>query len=284
MSGFDATRNLADIEFLAFDVETTGLSPVVARLVELSGVKFKLFEDSVTVFSELINPGCPIPPEASAVHGITDAMVAEARTYQEVVPDFLDFVGAESTVMVAHNAPFDISFLKMALERLNRPLPKHHVIDTLTLSRQLLPASPNHQLRTLVEFLRLEAGDYHRALADSHHVRHLLASCVQTEPGIQNWGELISYSCIMRLDGADDDNLIPPAVRESVDSIKVAIQSSMEMSFVYNGYSRKERKVKPLAVAQNRGLYYLTAHCYYADEERTFRVDRISALKTFGGP
>lgn len=273
------TEHLADLDFVAFDVETTGLSPVVARLVELSGVKFNLKSEEVSTFSTLIDPEMPIPPEVSQIHGITDDMVEGAPKTCEAVPAFIDWVGDARTVLVAHNAPFDVEFLHVAMARLKRERPAFHVIDTLPFARAALPDSPNHQLRTLVEHLGLEAGDYHRALADSHHVRNLLSRLFDAVEA-KTWSDVCEHRCVFPFH-QDLYSAEPPAeLAEFIISINEAIAAGSAVSFMYSGYRTFKRTVDPVALIQSRGNYYLTAFCKKAFAERTFRLDRISELKS----
>src|SRR5208283_2094787 len=101
---------LGDIEFVSFDIETTGLSPFGAKVVELSGVKFRLRDGNFSEFSTLIDPECPIPVQVTAIHGITNKMVTGKPTIAEVIPKFFHWVGSANVVMAAHNASFDVSF------------------------------------------------------------------------------------------------------------------------------------------------------------------------------
>jgi DNA polymerase III epsilon subunit family exonuclease len=279
ISTLSISDSLGDLQFISFDVETTGLSPVVARLVELSGVKFKLFDAQVEIFSSLIDPETPIPPDVSKIHGITDDMVAEAPKCSEVVRQFAEWIEDERTVLVAHNAPFDVEFIQVAMTRARIERPINHVVDTLPLSRRLLNDAPNHQLKTLVEHLNLEAGGYHRALADSHHVRNVLERLVANQE-MQTWGCLAEFGCIFPFD-QDLYAVEPPAeLLESISCITEAIASGNSLSFTYSGYRSFKRIVDPVALIQSRGNYYLTAYCKKALAERTFRVDRISKIKT----
>lgn len=275
----DAFESLADIEFVSFDTETTGLSPIAAKLVELSGVKFRLGDDRVETFSQLINPECDIPYEATAVHGITHEMVANCPTYAEVVPQFFDWINNKEAVLVAHNAPFDVGFLRVAFAKLKLDIPPHYVLDTLTLTRQLLTDAPNHQLGTIVQFLQLEEGGYHRALADSHHVCNILRKITTTHESLKGWKDLCELYSILKLD--EELDLLPPVpafVQESIDLINAALERDGAIAFRYNSLGR-ERKVKPQALIQNRGIYYLTAYCFHFAAERTFRLDRMSNLR-----
>lgn len=185
----DSTR-LDDLVFVAFDTETTGLSATSAHLLELSGVKFSNCGQVLDTFSQLIDPQASIPPALTAIHGITDEMVSGQPTYKEVIPDFFNWVGAGPIVMVAHNAPFDLAFLQTAVNRCNLSIPRYPVIDTLPLSRRFIPEAPNHKLGTLTTHLKLEAGGFHRALADSHHVRNLLVKLLAYMPEVDTWGDM----------------------------------------------------------------------------------------------
>src|SRR5438552_1923649 len=110
MGSVSETAPLADLTFVAFDTETTGLSPLASRLVELSGVKFAFDGTVVSTFSTLIDPQSDIPPEATRVHGITDDMVVGQPTCAEAVPQFFAWANGPDVVLAAHNAQFDISF------------------------------------------------------------------------------------------------------------------------------------------------------------------------------
>ena len=191
--------NLAEIEFVSFDIETTGLSPFGAKIVELSGVKFRLGDGTFSEFSTLVDPECLIPSQVTAIHGITNKMVAGQPTIAEVIPRFFNWVGSDNIVMAAHNAGFDISFIKFAIAKHQLAVLDHQVIDTLSLARQRLLEMPNYKLSTLVELLGLSSGEHHRALADSHHVRSLLMHMVNAKEELKTWGHLTSHNCVLHL-------------------------------------------------------------------------------------
>ena len=274
-----AMSDLFDIEFVAFDTETTGLSPIVARLVELSGVKFKLGGAECHTFSSLINPECSIPPEVTNVHGITDEMVADAPVAAEVIPQFIEWIGSHETVLVAHNAPFDVSFLQTAMLKLGLEMPANIVVDTLPLARRLLKDAPNHRLQTLVEYLQLEADGYHRALADSHHVKNILGKVACEEFNLTSWDAMKALGCTFAFnrDSESQNGWFEPdpEVIRQAQLIRDAIAAGVAISFVYQGARRQKRKVTPTAVLQNKGNFYLTGNCHRVREERTFRVDKM---------
>ena len=268
---------LGDIEFVAFDIETTGLSPFTAKVVELSGVKFRLRDGQFSEFSTLIDPECSIPAQVTAIHGITNKMVAGKPKIEQVIPKFFDWVGPANVVMAAHNAGFDVSFLKFAIARHQLTVPKHHVIDTLSLARRLLHEMPNYKLSTLVELLGLTYGDHHRALADSHHVRTLLQHISKATEELETWGHLADHNCVMRFgeDEPVDDESTNEETSASITIIKQAIEENGTLAFTYKGMRSTKKKVSPLALVRNRGTFYLTGNCHRMKAERTFRLDRM---------
>lgn len=156
--------------FVAFDIETTGLQPERCRIVEIGAVKFT-GSTVLDQWKSMINPGRPIPERSRAVHGITDAMVADAPTFAEAYPQFRTFVG-EAT-LIAHNAPFDLGFMRAEALRLELPALTNSVIDTLPLARSQYRNLRRHSLEALVAELALPDGGHHRAAADAAHVMAL---------------------------------------------------------------------------------------------------------------
>src|ERR1700752_4632657 len=133
---------LTDITFLAFDTETTGLFPIMHQLVEVGAVRFRLDGHELATFEHLIDPHILIPSQVQQVHGITDRMVRGQPTLEQVIPQFIEFLGHRATILLAHNAPFDLGFLAMALTRLGIAYPPHYIFDTLDMARQLYPTWP----------------------------------------------------------------------------------------------------------------------------------------------
>jgi DNA polymerase III epsilon subunit family exonuclease len=281
MGSLTETTPLSDIEFVAFDTETTGLSPVVAKLVELSGVKFKYDGEIVSTFSTLIDPGTDIPREASTIHGITNKMVKGQPSCSEAIPEFIHWAGP-SPVLAAHNAKFDLGFLEVALSRIPLEPPTFPVIDTLALSRRLVPAAPNHQLKTLAEHLGFQSGEYHRALADSHHVRNLLLKLFAIAPDVQTWQDFGKITTIHQLSDLSSAALkMLDRMPAGFEQLREAISSGSLLNMTYQGFgSSSARMVTPRSIHTWRGNVYLTAYCHSACEERTFRVDKIRNFQT----
>jgi len=150
---------------LVLDFETTGLSPDAGdRAIEIGAVRI---EDGIVTarFQELMNPGRRVSGFIESYTGITNAMLARARTCSEVMSDFADFI--EGYNLVAHNACFDKRFLDAEFERISMNYSGQFSCSMLT-ARRILQQAPDHKLGTLVEFMNIPVeGVFHRALYDS---------------------------------------------------------------------------------------------------------------------
>lgn len=167
-SVFAGSPLVKETVFVAFDTETTGFSPKKERLVEIGAVKFRGNGEVLATTNWLVNPERAIPYYAVKVHGITTERVAEAPLFQTVWPEFEAF--CEGAVLLAHNATFDVGFLKAELKRAGIPPPALPVADTLPLFRNWFPRALSHSLEKLTVYLDLPGDMYHRAEADAFHI------------------------------------------------------------------------------------------------------------------
>ena len=157
---------LSEVTFVVVDLETTGGAPQSSAITEIGAVKVRGGE-VLGEFQTLVNPGGPIPAFISVLTGITTAMVVQAPRIEEVLPSFLEF--ARGAVLVAHNAPFDIGFLKAAAAQTHHPWPSPQVVDTVRLARAVVTRdeAPNHKLGTLAALFHATVAPDHRALSDA---------------------------------------------------------------------------------------------------------------------
>ncbi len=163
----DLGRPLCDITFCVVDLETTGGSPSKGSMItEIGAVKVRGGE-VLGEFSTLVNPEQAIPPVITALTGISESMVADAPTIHSVLPTFLEF--AAGCVLVAHNAPFDVGFLKHFSAVAERDWPPFEVVDTVTLARRVVSRdeSPNCKLSSLARLFGSPTTPDHRALSDA---------------------------------------------------------------------------------------------------------------------
>lgn len=164
----DLGRHLSATTFVVLDLETTGGSPGVNSITEIGAQKVRGGQ-VIGEFQTLVNPGVPLPPFITVLTGITESMLIPAPKIDQVFPQLLEFLGSENeTVLVAHNAPFDIGFLKAAALGLGYNFPKFQILDTVKIARQVLTKDEvrNYKLETLSQFFRTETSPTHRALDD----------------------------------------------------------------------------------------------------------------------
>ncbi len=187
---------LREVTFVVVDLETTGGSPDSCAITEIGAVKVRAGE-VLGEFQTLVDPGAAIPPYISILTGITDSMVIAAPRIGEVLPAFLEF--ARGCVLVAHNAPFDLGFLKAACAASATPWPAFGSVDTAILARRLLTRDevPNCKLSTLAPYFRARTTPSHRALADARATVDVLHGLFERlgPLGVQSLEEL---TCLTR--------------------------------------------------------------------------------------
>ncbi len=159
-----ANANLFDDTFCVFDIETTGLSVKDCAITEIGAVLYKNGE-IIDTFESFVNPHTEISDKIVELTGITNEMVADAPDISEVLPKFFEFAG--ENVLVAHNAGFDIGFIREAAERLEIPFTPTY-IDTVALSRYCNPELKKHKLDVVAEYFGLGDFNHHRAFEDAH--------------------------------------------------------------------------------------------------------------------
>jgi DNA polymerase III subunit alpha, Gram-positive type len=159
------SRLLKDLEFVVVDVEATGAKTPPNRLIELGAYKIR-GRSIVDKFHSLVNPEIPIPRFVASLTGISNDMVRRAPFFTEVAPRWLDFIS--DSVLVAHNAPFDTSFLN---HEISRVYPGHRMVNphlcTVKLSRRVLPELLNHRLDTVADHFSIPIVSRHRAGSDA---------------------------------------------------------------------------------------------------------------------
>ena len=159
----DSQNQDLDADYVVFDLETTGFSPETNRIIEIGAVKVQNGK-IVDKFSTFVNPQVPIPFRIEQLTSINDSMVIDAPVIADILPEFMKF--CEGCVMVAHNADFDMSFIKKNCQRLDIPC-KPTVVDTVALARVLLPNLNRFKLDTVAKALGVSLENHHRAVDDA---------------------------------------------------------------------------------------------------------------------
>ncbi len=178
----DLGTPLFEVTFCVIDLETTGGSPETCAITEVGAVKVRGGQ-CLGTFQTLVNPGVAVPPEITVLTGITEAMVMPAPRIESVLPSLLEFIG--DAVVVGHNVRFDLSFIRAALVRADRPPLANPSVDTCALARRLVRDEvPNCKLGTLSSRFRLDHKPSHRALDDALATADLLHVLLERAAGL----------------------------------------------------------------------------------------------------
>lgn len=257
--------------FAVIDFETTGLYPAVGdEICELGLVRV---EDGVLTreYSRLVNPGRAMDPAAAQVSGITDEMLSGQPSFDQVVDEFIPLF--DGTIIVAHNAEFDMAFLQYKLVRMNRQQLSNPVLDTLELARAQDDSGP-FTLGILANRLGIEGPHAHRALDDAVMAAKVLLHYLEDYnkrgqgeiakiPGYRN-----SYQFSIDGPGRGEDN----SFKIVVEHIRHAIENKIDLDISYEGgKSQSRRRVTPKMI---KGMN-LRGYCHLRKEDREFRLDRI---------
>ena len=188
-------------KFVAFDLETTGLVNTKDEIIEIGAVKFtvavennKVVPKLLSEFNTLVNPNMMIPKDATAVNKITDEMVRDAPPVGECLKKFTAFCG-QGSILLAHNANFDASFLRVAYNKNPQLVPVNPVIDSLVMARTILPELANHKLGYMAglfmkrgEFtMQIDPAKMHRAVYDCEMLMEVFVALLRRRFKEKDW-------------------------------------------------------------------------------------------------
>lgn len=267
---------LAELKFVIFDVETTGLEPAAGdRIVEIGAIKVE-GNKIVDKFNSMLNPGRPVSAGAFAVNGITAQLLKDAPLPSEVIPKFMEFI--KGNTLFAYNANFDAGFLKQELALLGFKLPQDSlIIDMLAMSRTFLPRLERHALSFVARHFGLMDQQKHRALDDvemSFKVLQKLFALASAQ-GLDELAHIKNIFCI-------DKEIVGKGICERINEIQKAINLGAKLKIIYfSSFSKEfsERMVTPKGVTKLDGKDCLAGYCHLKKEERNFRIDGILHLE-----
>ena len=266
---------LSGVPFVILDTETTGLTPRFGdRIVEIALLKVRNRE-IVDRFESLINPGRPISPGASAINGITDEMVQFSPYFTQIADQVLAFIA--DSVLVIHNARFDLGFLASQLNLAKRPNPVNPVLDTIRLAKLAYPKLKSYSLGNLATALEILIPHLHRAMDDVEITAHVFDKII-TELEMRN---IKTLDELLSLQGGT----IPfPEVTEIPlpEELAEAIRKKTKLIITYVSSTGTEtiRTIEPIEVNLLSDYLYLVAFCHLRGDKRTFRLDRITRMTT----
>jgi len=268
---------LSKLTFVAFDVETTGLDPLQEEIIEIGAVRFDS-GGNLGEYQQLVNPEVPIPLDSLAVHGITDEMAASGPPITRVLPNALAFLG--DSILIAHNAPFDMGFFDAAFARAGIAPPTNSIICTLLLARAVFPGLPKYGLEALVRRLQIPPGAHHRAVADAAHTADVFRKCIEHAGSgwSMSFGELLRYhGAPLRFAKARDSDV----AGRPLAMIRSAIEEGASVRIEYRSGKGKitKRTISPFSIDESGRHAKIVAFCHLRGENRTFRLDCIKKIE-----
>lgn len=270
--------DLRTSRIVVFDTETTGLSPADDHVLEIAALAL---ENGVETgrFESLIDPGVPIPPALTAIHGITDEMVRGRPPFAEVAAGFLEFAG--DAILAAHNAVYDVSMLIVPMRAAGLAPRGNPVLDTCRLARRLV-ASPSYKLTVLAKTLGIPMPTAHRAMADVEACTALFRVLLDRLGEGATLGAA-DRICRSRLDFGPGPRLFPP-LPPRLAALEEGLRAGSRVEIVYRGGSHGEvpRAITPLFLVELDGSLDVAAQCHLEPMLKNFRLDRIAAARRVG--
>ena len=258
---------------IALDLETTGLSPLIDKVIELSAIKITPYGEEV--FDELIDPQIEIPQFTIDIHGITNDMVQGKPLLKDVLPSFVNFMG--SLPLVAHNAKFDLGFIVFGMHQCKMDLNEIHVYCSCKFSRYSLKGMPNFKLATLTKELEIPLENHHRALDDAIACLKVYAKGLsifkKPDRKILNEGYLFKMKDFEK----QSDFEIPNGLQPILDKVKK--QEIIEIKYRGGSLKNQFRPIRPISFLPMPQGNMLYAHCLHSDMYKSFSLKKISQLR-----
>ncbi|MBT7611331.1 MAG: hypothetical protein HN576_16345 [Bacteriovoracaceae bacterium] len=261
---------------IALDLETTGLSPLIDKIIEVSAVKITQGEDHIQVdyFDELINPEIPIPEKTISIHGITDDMVKGKPFIQEIFPKFLEWIG--ELPLIAHNAKFDLGFLMYESHESKLKTKDNTIYCSCQYARVVLPKQ-SCRLKDLTNKLGIKLVNHHRALDDA------MASLEVFGHGIlyqskNDQGPALKKGLLFSL--AEFDKPISMAIPEHLELLEQNVMDQNILMIQYQGGSHKGklRPIRPISLLPMPLGSILYAHCLLSDLYKFFALRKVKKV------
>ncbi len=259
---------------IAMDVESTGLSPLIDKIIELSAVKISA--NKVETFSKLVNPEIEIPQVTIDIHHIDNNMVKNHPIIKEIMPSFLSFIG--ELPIIAHNAKYDLGFIIFNLHQLGIEMPKNEVFCSIKMSRKVFNDEKSHKLTDLNESLNLGRLQGHRALDDAFACLKLYAQALLKESDLSQKA-LIAHSYLLKVsDYSKNQELhIPERLKLLVE--KIGMQEVVEIKYQGGNYKNQFRPIRPISLLPMPDGNFLYAHCLLSDQYKSFSLKKIAQVR-----
>jgi len=262
--------DISNARFAFLDLETTGLSPWFGDRICEVGIVITEGKRIKEQYQTLVNPEHPLSPGAASTNGLADKDLVTAPLFEDIAPKILGLLS--DTVVVCHNAQFDIQFLDSEFKRLGHEIQIPNLIDTLKLAREFYNL-PSYSLLSIAEAFNVPMKTAHRALDDAHTARGIFFAMMdglkeQKKPFEDFVG--IYNSPVWPNEGIQ----LPTELGEAIYSSK-----RMFIRYIDGEGKETQRWITPKQVMGLADYVYLQAHCHLRNAERNFRLDRIVEIK-----
>jgi DNA polymerase III epsilon subunit len=262
--------DLASARFAFLDLETTGLSPWFGDRICEVGIVLTEGKRIKQQVQTLVNPERPLSIGAASTNGLTDTELATAPKFANVANVLVEWL--RGTVVVCHNAQFDVQFLDSEFRRLGQEIQIPNLIDTLMLAREYFEL-PSYSLHSIAEAFQVPITTEHRALDDAHTARGIFFGMMEEMKQLNK--PLDEYIGIYNSPVWPNDGIqLPTELGEAIYSNK-----RMFIRYVDGGGEETQRWITPKQVMGLSDYVYLKAHCHLRNGERNFRLDRIIDIK-----
>ena len=262
--------DLSSARFAFLDMETTGLSPWFGDRICEIGIVLTEGRRVKQQVHMLVNPEYPLSLGAASTSGLKEELLVNAPLFAEVANDVVEWL--KNTVVVCHNAQFDVQFLDSEFRRLGREIQIPNLIDTLLLARQYFEL-PSYSLLSVAEAFHVPMTLAHRALDDAHTGRGVFFAMMESLKELEK--PLDDYIGIYNSPVWPNDGIqLPTELGEAIYSSK-----RMFIRYVNGEGIETERWITPKQVMGLSDYIYLKAHCHLRNDERNFRLDRIIEVK-----
>jgi DNA polymerase III subunit epsilon len=270
MTSTPSMFDLSSARFAFLDLETTGLAPWFGDRICEVGIVLTEGRRIKQQYQTLVNPERPLSIGAASTNGLTDEQLAREPLFTEIADEVSEWL--RGTVVVCHNAQFDIQFLDSEFHRLKREIVIPNLIDTLMLARQNYDL-PSCSLHSIAEAFHVPVTTAHRALDDAHTARGIFFGMMD---GLKEFNKpLDEYIGVYNSPVWPNEGIqLPTELGEAIYSKK-----KLFIRYVDNKGEETQRWVTPKQVMGLSDYVYLQAHCHLRDAERNFRLDRIIEVR-----
>ncbi|MBF0207482.1 MAG: 3'-5' exonuclease [Oligoflexia bacterium] len=265
---------------VAFDLETTGLSPLTDKIIEIGGIKITPHGE-VLRWQSLINPLIPIPKNTTEFHHIVDEMVSSSPIIQNALPHFIRFI--DDLPLLAHNAKFDIGFVLFAIKVHGLTLPLSEVFDSCRLGRKAILNIDSYRLSTLAGHFGVNLGQHHRAICDAYVCLRIFSKCLNRMQQSTNHSKILDVARLYKLSPKQllrIDLHLPEHLLSIVP--QMARQELVEIKYDGGSYKGAFRPVRPISFLPTPAGIVLYAQCILSQSNKSFAIRKIIEIRTLG--